>query len=82
MQTAVAEPLSETLSPPEHCGANPPPGTIVKITFPVGVPEPLDDTLAVIVMLWPVTDGFADDTSLVVVASWPTVWVSEPDEAR
>ena len=54
----------------------------MKITFPVGVPEPLDDTLAVIVMLWPVTDGFADDTSLVVVASWPTVWVSEPDEAR
>ena len=82
VQAAEADPVSTTLLPPEHCGAAPDSGVIVKVTLPVGVPEPLFDTFAVIVTVCPVTEGLLDDVSLVVVASWPTVWVSEPDDDR
>src|SRR5207237_5116012 len=53
------------------CGAPP---SITKLTLPVGVPAPVASvvTVAVKVTLWPVTDGFCEDTSSVLV---PAFWM-------
>ncbi|MEU6084281.1 hypothetical protein [Streptomyces sp. NPDC047108] len=55
------------------------PPLMVKVTVPVGVPEPgaTGATLAVKVTAWPDTDGFGDDETVVVLAVLPgrLVWV-------
>jgi hypothetical protein len=52
----------------------------VKVTVPVGVPEPpAGATVAVKVTGWPILLGLTEDASVVVVAAmpaWLTVWVS------
>src|SRR5437588_790965 len=54
------------------------PAPSLKVTVPVGVPEPgeLAVTVAVKVTDWPNTEGFAEETIVVAVPSWLTVWVS------
>jgi hypothetical protein len=49
----------------------------LKVTEPVGVPDPLVGvTVAVKVTGWPTVLGFCDEDSAVVVPVWPTVWLS------
>jgi hypothetical protein len=59
---------------------------MVKVTMPVGIPEPgvFAATDAVKVTLWPVTDGLTDEITDVVVLSMFTTWVglSEPEEVE
>ena len=53
----------------------------VKVTVPVGVPEPggFTVTLAVNVTGWPQTDGLALELRVVVVGTWlPTAWRTLP----
>jgi hypothetical protein len=54
----------------------------VKLTVPVGTPEPgaLAVTAAVNVTCWPLTDGFADEVTTVAVGSRFTVCASELDD--
>ncbi len=49
------------------------PGT-VKVTVPVGVPDPGEAavTVAVKVTVWPTGAGFCDDDTVVVVLAWAT----------
>ncbi len=49
----------------------------LKVTVPVGVPEPgaTAATVAMNVTDWLNTEGFADEVSAVVVLPWFTVWV-------
>ena len=53
----------------------------VKVTEPVGVPEPGDFalTVAVNVTCCPLVDGFLDEVRAVVVDDWLTVWVNPGD---
>jgi hypothetical protein len=59
--SAACPPLSEivprTLEP-----------SAVNVTVPVGVPPPVEVTVAVKVTDWPNVDGFSDDTNELVVA--------------
>jgi hypothetical protein len=49
----------------------------LKVTVPVGVPDPGDTglTVAVSVTDWPKTEGFTEEVTVVVVFAWFTVWV-------
>ena len=50
----------------------------LNVTVPVGVPAPgaTAATVAVNVIDWPKTDGWADDVTAVVVNAWFTAWVT------
>jgi hypothetical protein len=50
-------------------------------TEPPGLPAPggFTVTLAVIVTLWPTTDGFGDEFTAVLVLAWFTVWLCTGD---
>jgi hypothetical protein len=56
------------------------PSPKLNVTEPVGVPPPGACALmvAVKVVAWPVTLGFAVDTNAVLVPAWVTVWVVDP----
>ena len=58
----------------------------VKVTLPVGIPEPgaTAVTVAVNVTSWPAAEGLADDITAVLVDAWLTVWVAvdEVPEAK
>ena len=49
----------------------------LKVTVPVGVPEPPLVTVAVNVMDWPKAAGFGDDVNVTVEALGLTVWPPE-----
>src|SRR5579884_359417 len=72
VQVAWAEPFSVCAPQPVMVVA-----PSLKLTVPVGVPEPGTETLTVAVKVtdWPTTEGLADELRLVDVPAWFTVWV-------
>src|SRR5439155_21134157 len=52
--------------------------SMVKVTVPLGVPEPGETalTVAVNVTVWPETDGLAEETTVVALLALLTVWVN------
>ena len=52
--------------------------SMVKVTVPVGVPEPGATalTVAVKVTVWPDTDGLTEEVTVVVLLALLTVWVN------